>query len=179
VWQFIAQAGDGRTVELQLTADMVPGSNTTVGADFNYHTSRLSEGRTLDLAAWVLASDSDASGRDTAAAVQKAVALAAKTMPSDSDLAVRLGLLVKEGKWYKSALLPKNFLYANLWAKVKAEPSLERKIVEAVNDMQSNPVKIAYQPRSGDDTSFDEVEEVEDSEEGDDKKPKKGKKGKK
>ena len=47
-----------------------PGSNTTVGADFNYHTSRLSEGRTLDLAAWVLASDSDASGRDTAAAVQ-------------------------------------------------------------------------------------------------------------
>jgi hypothetical protein len=62
---------------------------------------------------------------------------------------------------------------------VKAEPSLERKIVEAVNDMQSNPVKIAYQPRSGDDTSFDEVEEVEDSEEGDDKKPKKGKKGKK
>lgn len=95
------------------------------------------------------------------------------------DLAVRLGLLVKEGKWYKSALLPKNFMYANLWAKVKAEPSLERKIVEAVNDMQSNPVKIAYQPRSGDDTSFDEVEEVEDSEEGDDKKPKKGKKGKK
>ena len=30
VWQFIAQAGDGRTVELQLTADMLPGSNTTV-----------------------------------------------------------------------------------------------------------------------------------------------------
>jgi glycogen debranching enzyme len=29
-WHFIAQAGDGRTVELQLTADMVPGSNTTL-----------------------------------------------------------------------------------------------------------------------------------------------------
>lgn len=30
VWQFVAQAGDGRTVELQLTAAMLPGSNTTV-----------------------------------------------------------------------------------------------------------------------------------------------------
>jgi glycogen debranching enzyme len=30
VWQFIAQAGDARTVELQLAATMLPGSNTTV-----------------------------------------------------------------------------------------------------------------------------------------------------
>ena len=30
VWQFIAPAGDGRSVELQLTADMLPGSNTVV-----------------------------------------------------------------------------------------------------------------------------------------------------
>ncbi|HEU5069993.1 MAG TPA: amylo-alpha-1,6-glucosidase [Verrucomicrobiae bacterium] len=30
VWQFVAQAGDGRTVELQLAADMLPGRNTTL-----------------------------------------------------------------------------------------------------------------------------------------------------
>jgi starch synthase (maltosyl-transferring) len=30
VWHFLAEAGDGRTVELQLTADMMEGSNTTV-----------------------------------------------------------------------------------------------------------------------------------------------------
>lgn len=30
VWTFVAEAGDGRTVELQLTADMLDGSNTTV-----------------------------------------------------------------------------------------------------------------------------------------------------
>ncbi len=33
VWNFVAEAGDGRTVELQLTADMIEGSNTTV---FNF-----------------------------------------------------------------------------------------------------------------------------------------------
>ncbi len=30
VWNFVAEAGDGRTVELQMTADMIEGSNTTV-----------------------------------------------------------------------------------------------------------------------------------------------------
>lgn len=40
VWQFIAQAGDGRTVELQLTAAMLPGSNTTV---FNFSRPSASE----------------------------------------------------------------------------------------------------------------------------------------
>ena len=30
VWNFVAEAGDGRTVELQMTADMLEGSNTTV-----------------------------------------------------------------------------------------------------------------------------------------------------
>jgi predicted glycogen debranching enzyme len=30
VWDFVAEAGDGRTVELQMTADMIEGSNTTV-----------------------------------------------------------------------------------------------------------------------------------------------------
>ena len=30
VWRFVAQAGDGRTVEVQLTADLLPGRNTTV-----------------------------------------------------------------------------------------------------------------------------------------------------
>ncbi len=30
VWNFIAEAGDGRTVELKMTADMIEGSNTTV-----------------------------------------------------------------------------------------------------------------------------------------------------
>jgi len=30
VWQFVAQAGNGRTVEIELAADMVPGRNTTV-----------------------------------------------------------------------------------------------------------------------------------------------------
>jgi hypothetical protein len=30
VWNFVAEAGDGRTVELQMTADMMEGSNTTV-----------------------------------------------------------------------------------------------------------------------------------------------------
>ncbi|HUD48808.1 MAG TPA: amylo-alpha-1,6-glucosidase [Candidatus Baltobacteraceae bacterium] len=30
VWSFVAEAGDGRTVELQMTADMIEGSNTTV-----------------------------------------------------------------------------------------------------------------------------------------------------
>jgi predicted glycogen debranching enzyme len=30
VWDFVAEAGDGRTVELRLTADMLEGSNTTV-----------------------------------------------------------------------------------------------------------------------------------------------------
>ncbi len=49
-----------------------PGGNTTVGADFNYHTSRLGAGRTFNLLAWALASASDATGRDTAAAVQLA-----------------------------------------------------------------------------------------------------------
>ncbi len=33
VWNFVAEAGDGRTVELQMTADMTEGSNTTV---FNF-----------------------------------------------------------------------------------------------------------------------------------------------
>lgn len=48
----------------------VPGGNTTIGADFNYHTSQLAGGRALDLQAWALASDSDATGRGTAAALQ-------------------------------------------------------------------------------------------------------------
>ncbi len=30
IWNFVAEAGDGRTVELQMTADMIEGSNTTV-----------------------------------------------------------------------------------------------------------------------------------------------------
>jgi len=30
VWKFVAEAGDGRTVELHMTADMIEGSNTTV-----------------------------------------------------------------------------------------------------------------------------------------------------
>ena len=30
VWNFAAEAGDGRTVELEMTADMLEGSNTTV-----------------------------------------------------------------------------------------------------------------------------------------------------
>jgi predicted glycogen debranching enzyme len=30
VWHFVAQAGNGRTVEIELTADMLPGRNTTV-----------------------------------------------------------------------------------------------------------------------------------------------------
>jgi glycogen debranching enzyme/glycosidase len=30
IWHFVAQAGDGRTVEVQLTADLLPGRNTTV-----------------------------------------------------------------------------------------------------------------------------------------------------
>ena len=30
IWNFVAEAGDGRTVELQMTAEMPEGSNTTV-----------------------------------------------------------------------------------------------------------------------------------------------------
>jgi predicted glycogen debranching enzyme len=30
IWNFVAEAGDGRTVELQMTADMLEGSNTTI-----------------------------------------------------------------------------------------------------------------------------------------------------
>jgi len=46
VWQFIAQAGDGRTVELQLTADMIPGSNTTVFC-FSRPSAREAHGKQL------------------------------------------------------------------------------------------------------------------------------------
>jgi glycogen debranching enzyme len=38
VWDFVAQAGDGRTVEIQITAEMLEGQNTTV-----FHFSRPSE----------------------------------------------------------------------------------------------------------------------------------------
>jgi predicted glycogen debranching enzyme len=44
VWSFAADAGDGRTVELQLTADMLEGSNTTV-----FTCARLPGSRPADL----------------------------------------------------------------------------------------------------------------------------------
>lgn len=44
VWTFAAEAGDGRTVELQLTADMLEGSNTTV-----FTCARLPGSRPADL----------------------------------------------------------------------------------------------------------------------------------
>ena len=40
VWNFVASAGDGRTVEIELRAEMVEGKNTTV-----FHFSRPSAGR--------------------------------------------------------------------------------------------------------------------------------------
>jgi starch synthase (maltosyl-transferring) len=44
VWSFVAEAGDGRTVEVQLTADMLEGSNTTV-----FTWARLPASRPADL----------------------------------------------------------------------------------------------------------------------------------
>ncbi|HEY3854524.1 MAG TPA: amylo-alpha-1,6-glucosidase [Verrucomicrobiae bacterium] len=44
VWNFVAEAGDGRTVELKMSADMIDGSNTTV---FNF--ARLPGTRPADL----------------------------------------------------------------------------------------------------------------------------------
>jgi predicted glycogen debranching enzyme len=45
-WRFIAQAGAGRTVELSLTADMLPGHNTTV---FRFHRPKPSDDQSTAL----------------------------------------------------------------------------------------------------------------------------------
>ena len=46
VWNFVANAGDGRTVEIELRAEMVEGENTTV---FHFHrpTEKLAQGKQL------------------------------------------------------------------------------------------------------------------------------------
>ncbi|EEF57446.1 amylo-alpha-1,6-glucosidase [Pedosphaera parvula] len=46
VWHFLANAGDGRTVEIQLTANMIQGCNTTV-LHFDRPTLNLSKGKHL------------------------------------------------------------------------------------------------------------------------------------
>jgi predicted glycogen debranching enzyme len=46
VWDFVANAGDGRTVEIQLRAEMVPGKNTTV-FHFTRPTEELALGKQL------------------------------------------------------------------------------------------------------------------------------------
>lgn len=74
------------------------------------------------------------------------------------DLAVNLGLLVKDGKWYKSALLDKSYMYAQLWNKLRVEKSLERKLIDAVNALPL-PTKVTYQPRQGLDGTPEEVVE--------------------
>ena len=45
-WQFIANAGDGRTVEIELRAEMLEGKNTTV-FQFNRPTEKLASGKQL------------------------------------------------------------------------------------------------------------------------------------
>ena len=46
VWQFVANAGDGRTVQIELQAEMVPGKNTTVFR-FNRPTEKRAVGKQL------------------------------------------------------------------------------------------------------------------------------------
>ncbi len=46
VWQFIANAGDGRTVEIELRAEMLDGKNTTV-FQFSRPTEKLAQGKQL------------------------------------------------------------------------------------------------------------------------------------
>src|SRR5208282_3298576 len=46
VWDFVANAGDGRTVEIRLCAEMVPGKNTTV-FHFSRPTEKLALGKQL------------------------------------------------------------------------------------------------------------------------------------
>jgi starch synthase (maltosyl-transferring) len=46
IWYFIANAGNGRTVEIQITANMIPGSNTTV-LHFERPTVNISKGKYL------------------------------------------------------------------------------------------------------------------------------------
>jgi predicted glycogen debranching enzyme len=46
VWHFVANAGDGRTVEIQLRAEMVEGQNTTV-VHFSRPTEKLAQGKQL------------------------------------------------------------------------------------------------------------------------------------
>ena len=46
VWNFVANAGDGRTVQIELTAEMVPGENTVVFA-FSRPTEKLASGKQL------------------------------------------------------------------------------------------------------------------------------------
>ena len=50
VWHFVANAGDGRTVEVELRAEMVAGENTTV-LHFNRPTEKLAHGKQLPAAA--------------------------------------------------------------------------------------------------------------------------------
>jgi recombination protein RecA len=90
------------------------------------------------------------------------------------DLTERLQLIVKDGKWYKSPLLDKNYLYANLWNKLKVSPQLERKLVDSCNDLSSNPIKVAYAPRDGEELDAG-VEVTEEEELAKEEKETKGK----
>lgn len=48
------------------------------------------------------------------------------------DVAVSTGVIAKEGKWYKSPLLPKQFMYSQLWKELYVNSALEGKILAGV-----------------------------------------------